>query len=524
MKLFNTLSKKLIAAAITVAAVAGISTMAIAGFGPDRPTKDWSKDPTGFSYVTYNSFVNIEGKGDERDFLEGVQVGRDANWQDPVNDITNDAEVEVKLYMHNNADTSLNASGVGVAKNVTARVDIPSGLSAAKDIKGYISASNAQPVTVTDTLSFTGIDGSLFEFEPVIGSGKIYENGTVTGAIDVAQLLAGGVTLPNQNGCSEFVREITFRLKVKKPGYQVRKSARLAGETKDDWRENVNAKVGDKIEWRIFFQNIGSLPLSNVGIVDNLPPFMTVVPGTVRVVRGSAGDTYTYPDSAIQNDGKQINVNIGETYAPQAGAYLYFSTTINSDEKLSCGNISLQNVAYATPQGLGTINDGAFVTVVTGKTCEEPKNPVYTCDDVKIDILAGRKIKATVNYNGTPTDRVKLVNIEYNFGDGSTPLVTTNNPVEYTYAKDGTYNITAKVTFAVDGVNNTITSAGCAEVVTFTPNTTDKCPYNKNLAKNDPKCTKPSTLPNTGAGSMIGLFGAITAAGMFITRRMALRK
>ncbi len=97
-------------------------------------------------------------------------------------------------------------------------------------------------------------------------------------------IVTSGVNLPDQKGCFEYVREITFRVKVQKPGYQVRKSARLAGEGADKWRETVNAKRGDKVEWRIFFQNIGSTQLNNVKIVDDVPPHMTVVPGSVEVV------------------------------------------------------------------------------------------------------------------------------------------------------------------------------------------------------------------------------------------------
>lgn len=505
MNLFSTLAGKITAAVVTVVAAVGITNLAIAGFGPDRPIKDWSQDKTGFGYVTYNSFINIAGKGDERNFLEGVQVGRDATWRDPVTDITNDAEVEVKLYMHNNADTSLNASGNGVARNVTARVSIPQGLTAAKDITGYISASNANPVTVTDTLSLTGVNGSIFELEPVIGSGKLIANGTQISTVDVAQLVAGGVNLPDQNGCSEFVREITFRVKVKKPGYQVRKSARLAGEGADAWRENVNAKIGDKVEWRIFFQNIGSTTLNDVKIVDDVPPYMTVVPNTVELVNSNNPNGFKYGPEAVQKNGTQINVDI-EDYAPQGGAYLYFFTTINDDPKL-CGNVGLQNVAYATPSGFGAVNDGAFVTVVTNRTCEEPKEPTYTCDAVTIEKLGGRKVKVSVSYTAAPADRVKLKNFEVNFGDGSTVLTTTNAVNEYTYAKDGTYNVSVKVNLTVDGKTVTVSGDKCAKVVTFgsTP-------------------TPPTTIPDTGAGSVVGLFASVMAVSMLGFRAYASRQ
>lgn len=629
MKLFNTLAKKIAGAVALVAIVAGITGIATAGFGPDRPTKDWNVDPTGFDYVVYNSFINMEGKGDERDFLEGVQVGRDATWTDPINNVEA-GEIEVKLYMHNNAASNLNASGVGIATKVNARVELPGGQTQTKELKGFISAENANPVEITDTLSITGSNGGVFELEPIIGTGKLMENGNVIGTVDVAELLSErGVNLANQNGCSEFMREITFRVKSKVASWTLDKMVRVNNSDNRDAATPVYGKAntaqpGDTLDYILTFQNIGNIALENVVIGDRLPAGVTYKVGTTQWMspltewkwRDVANDNlfsggldmYDYAPFTLNAEGERV----------YATAFVRFQAKVANLDALQCGTNDLVNRAFAKPRDYGTIEstakttvsktcepvvmkkcdaldvvkinrtkfdftarasvtnatiqsyvftakdkDGKTVdtkTVTTGATtanytfenstvgdyivtvvvntdkgvavgvCEktvtvekEPVTPVAVCKDVKIDILSTRKVKVTVSYDGSPANRVVLKNIEYNFGDGTTPLVTTNNPVEYTYAKDGTYKISVKVTFAVDGVNRTEAGDACTEVITFST-TVEKCPYNSALPKDDAKCVKPKELPYTGATSNIAMFLATSMVGMLIFRGLALRK
>jgi uncharacterized repeat protein (TIGR01451 family) len=621
MKLFNKLPVKVMAVVAGFAAAAGIATVAIAGFGPDRPTKDWNVDKTGFNYVTYNSFVNIEGKGDERDFLEGVQVGRDGEWQDPINNVEA-GEVEVKLYMHNNASPSLNtAPGTpGIATNVKARVELPTGKSQVKDLRATIEASNANPVSIFDTLTLAGANGGEFEIVPVLGSGKLIENGQVIDTVDVAQLIAGGVNLPNQNGCSEYVREITFRIKTKVASWTLEKE--VSKYNQGQYAKSVNAVPGEKLDYLLSFRNIGNETLDPVVIGDRLPAGITYVPGSLEWLSYHTGWKWQKADSEnlfvgganiFGYDGYTVDSLGNRVYAE---AYLRFVGEVAPLSELACGRNVLTNLGFAKPHGYGTTQSSADVIVnkecevVVEKKCEglsvvklnrtsfdfratarvqnatvvsyvfttrnssnqvvktetvttsalnanysfssntpgeyttnvvvntdkgvadgtcvtkvkveeEPAAPVYACDDVKIEKLGGRKIKATVVTSSSPANRVSLKNIEYNYGDGSTPLVTDKTSTEYTYVQDGTYKVAVKVTFTVDGVDQTVVSEKCAEVVTFTSE--EKCPHNPNLPKNDANC-KPTTIPNTGAGSTAGIFLLSSVLGMALFRTVATRK
>src|SRR5690606_3582299 len=98
--------------------------------------------------------TNAPNIGDERDFMRG-KVGS-GSLADPINGLNDGDIVKVYMYVHNGADPSLNADGSGVAQDLTARVQMPSGESTSQDLTGFISASNAQPQEIFDTLTLNG--------------------------------------------------------------------------------------------------------------------------------------------------------------------------------------------------------------------------------------------------------------------------------------------------------------------------------------------------------------------------------
>ena len=260
-KLMNRLPKRVYATVLAAAVLIGLSTSALAGFGPNRPTKAWTSGVAGFDHVTFNSFTGVgNGVGDERDFVRGVQVGRDSVWSDPVQNVTQDAEVEAKIYIHNGADGSLNDApgNPGIARNVNVRVALPTGEKQSQDITSYIKASNAQPGEVFDTLTLTGANKGNFALEYVAGSAKLHANGAatnLTAAQEQALISNSGMNLADMPGCFDYVREVTFRVKVKMPQYGITKQVRFKGQTAADWKDSVDAKAGDSLEWSIKFRN-----------------------------------------------------------------------------------------------------------------------------------------------------------------------------------------------------------------------------------------------------------------------------
>src|SRR5690606_39026063 len=135
-----------------------------------------------------------------------------------------------------------------------------------------------------------------------------------------------------------------------------------------DWKENVSQEAGKNVEWRIEFKNNGTTALNQVKIIDEVPAGLTVVPGSVKLFNGNYPSGYTFPDTAIQSNGRQVNVNIGN-YNPGINAFVLFKTKLPTAKDLECGINKLNNTAYATPEGSGSVSDGASVT--TNKECEE---------------------------------------------------------------------------------------------------------------------------------------------------------
>ena len=499
----KTVFKRLMAGLLSILVIAGISMTAYAGFGPNRPTKAWSPSVDGFDHVTFNSFTGVpNGIGDERDFLRGHQIGSAGGWIDPVQNVKSGSEVEAKVYIHNNADARLNdlPGNPGVARDVRVRVDLPEGMAKSQQTKAFISASNADPREIFDTLDMTGADSSFFQLSYVAGSAKLIRGANVTALSD--SLVTTGVNLGDQKGCFDYVQEVTFRVKVNTPNYNVKKQVRNEGGGSRDWKENVSINDGQKVDWAISFTNTGATRLNGVKIVDEVPAGLTVVPGSIKLFNTNYPSGYAYGDSAIQAKGRQINMDIGD-YLPAADAVVTFKTTATLPEEI-CGSKHLVNKAFATPEGLGAVWDDANVDVKSQRNCV---GPAYVCKVLAIEQLGGRKIRATVTPEMTGNVRVK--HYAYDFGDRATAL-TDKSSVEHEYAADGTYTVKVNVVFTVDGSDQTVTSEACAQTVTF---------------KGGNPVT-PTELPATGAGDIFGIFAATSVAGaiahkLFLARKFA---
>jgi uncharacterized repeat protein (TIGR01451 family) len=463
--------------AVTVAATAAIAT---AGFGPDRPTKVYNGPGTpGFDYVTFNSFTNVPNIGDERNFLTGKIAGADGGFYDPMTKLRNEDEILMRVYVHNNADPKHNASGVGVAKNTKVRVELPSAATSAQSLsaKAYISADNAQPQTIFDTLDMKAENGGFFSLQYVPGSATVTSNEGTSAVSD--SIVTTGVNFGDEKGCFEYVKLVTYKVKVKMPRYSVAKTVRLKGQGPNDWKESLTVKSGQEVEWRIEFKNIGSTELKSVKIVDEVPAGANPVSNSVKLYNGNYPNGYTYPNTAIQAGGKQVNVDIGN-YLPNINAFVLFTTKVEQE----CGVKSLVNKAFATPAGYGAVVDDAKVTV-EGKNCVTNKS--YECTALDVVNLGGNKYQFKVN---TAVSGGATVNkYTYNFGDGSEELSTTNATVEHQYAAPGSYDINVRVLFNVGSEQK---DARCTAQVTIP--TTPETPVEE--------------LPNTGAGSVVaGIFG-----------------
>ena len=391
------LPKKLSAVFVALIMLVGVSTTALAAFGPNRPTFTMANPA---SYVTFNSITDNPVAGDERYFMKGAKPG-DSGYTGAVQNVVDGQEVTLQMYVHNNAASNLNL----VAQNTKVRVALPTGSNQSPTVTGYISADNANPGTVYDTMQIVGANNGFMELAYVPGSAS-YKNNVGTFPLADSIVTTGAqVGYNSMNGqlpgCTEFSGWVTLRVKVNMPHYVIQKSARLAGEGADKWRESVNAKIGDTIEWRIEVRNIGSTTLNNIIVLDELPPYMTVEAGTIKLINANypASNPYVYPANAIQQkDGKwYVNVDTG-SYLPNSNGFVRFSSKIVSNPAISCGNKRLTNKAYATPHGYGTVSSYAYVVVVNSKACDTPNNIPATGPTETIALFIGTAVASAIGY------------------------------------------------------------------------------------------------------------------------------
>jgi hypothetical protein len=231
----------------------------------------------------------------------------------------------------------------------------------------------------------------------------------------------------------------------------------------------------------------------------NGPVKLTLVPKTVQIY-GTQYDWTALSDSVINNTFK-----IG-------------SPTAGSGDVWGCWQYRLA-VVYE---------------VQVEKLPPQEKQATATCDMLSIIASDNRRVK--VSQFKYTSENASVKNVVLNWGDNSPAVTLTNaNQVvgqEHTYSANGTYNITAVITFLVNDKEVTSGGAGtaCAAQVVFKPGqppTVTPPPPTTTVTTPPPTTTvttPPSQLVNTGPGSVAAMFGAVTAAGALAHRKFLSRR
>lgn len=140
------------------------------------------------------------------------------------------------------------------------------------------------------------------------------------------------------------------------PAYRIEQRVRLAGT--DEWRTNIqNAKVGDKIEFRILYTNISDEVQNSVMIKNVLPKNLAYIPSTTKLT--NAAYTLDINQDVLVTDG----INIGH-YEPGANAYVDF-TAVVVNNILQDGTNNLVNWSQCSV-GQVTLQDYATIQVYKG--------------------------------------------------------------------------------------------------------------------------------------------------------------
>lgn len=384
----NKVVKKTLAVATTAAAIAGLASVPTIvsawgdSNGSNRPeytvdqinqmAKDgtWAKDKIVFNSIT-NSVM-----GHEFNFVGARDASTPNNGYNG-NDITveNGKEYYIRLYVHNNNPWDYE----GVAKDTKVAFSIPSGSSKQVQVNGFISSSNANPGKYWDYVNFNA--DQAFHLEYVYGSALLENNGIgkngglklsdeiVTKASTNGTLIGYDALDGNIPGCYQYSSYVTIKVKaVFDTDYLVENKVKVLGVS-GGYHDYVDAKVGDKVQFQIQYQNLSKEGHPNVMIRSVLPKNLRYVPGTTKLYNGEyESGVWVVEDTIIGN-----GINIGN-YLPQANAYIRFTAEV-VDEDLACGSNTLVNWAQGWV-GSAAIQD--YASVILNKVCEntDPTTPV----------------------------------------------------------------------------------------------------------------------------------------------------
>jgi uncharacterized repeat protein (TIGR01451 family)/LPXTG-motif cell wall-anchored protein len=361
-KRFTTLA--IIAAAVIVPAF-------VMAYGPDRATFTFAHPAP---YVTFNSITDNPSVGDERNFLRIKEAG-DSNVYGKTVALTPGKTYQVSMYYHNNAASNLNDSGVGVAKDVKARIQMPATVAAGgtATVTGFVNSSNANPTSVWDSSTATAVESVALRY--VQGSAKVTSNGAVNGATLPDSLFTTGTNLGYDSldgilkGCNQFAGYVTFSFVAVQPNFTVQKQISVDGGK--TWTTNATSSPDATVLYRVIYTNTGTTNQDNISVRDTLPNGVSYVTGSTLVANASTNGSYKATVDGITANGLAIG-----SYSPAANAYVKFSAKLPSNTALPvCGPNTLTNVARITTSG-GYKESSAVVTI--NKTCAPGK--INVCD------------------------------------------------------------------------------------------------------------------------------------------------
>lgn len=321
--------------------------------------------------------------GDEKNFVgarqtELLENGRavsatpDTKWQGNNITVEDGKYYVIRLYVHNNNPNGEDA----VAENTRVKFSIPNDTSKQIQVNGFISSSNATPSEYWDYVNFNS--ETPFHLDYVYGSAllsnsKAKDEAVAGGYLDSAGwklnddivkaastdgVLIGSDALDGKvPGGRDYASYVTILVKaIFDYDFTVEQKVRLAGGSKEDWADTVDAEIGDKVEFRILYTNTSSEEQQNVAIKDILPENLEYVAGS------SVIKNFNHPNGAkiVQDSLVENGIRIG-SYGAGANAYIYFTAEV-VDENLDQGLNVLTNWSQAGVEDK-TIQDSVEVRV-----------------------------------------------------------------------------------------------------------------------------------------------------------------
>ena len=569
LKKVSRLKKTWVLLALTIAIA--IPSATLATWGPARPTFDYN-DPTGrlgsLTGPVFNSMKNTPTYGDEFNFTTAKKTS-DATWSNDLA-VKDGDEVEIRLYIHNNANTSTNASGLGVATGVKAGIDLPEDQYSLKNEPiGFVNADNSTPKGVWDGTVISSADGKKFKLNYVKGSAKLTQrdgSGTATATLPDQFIGANRTAVGSQPGsatngkwlgCYEHVGWVKVKVKVtaepqpEKPNFTIKKY--VNGEDAQNKDTSVKVQAGEEFDYKVDVTNTGKTELKNVKVSDKLPNGVEYIAGSLKL-----DGTKVNNDTDFFSSSKGViipSIAVGQKAIFTMKAKIVVNEDKTAEEACEPGQKTFyNNIATADPEGTGEgLNPKEDPAVINCTTPKKEPGVEITKEVSEENVALNQEF--TYNVKVTNTGNVDLVNaivqdpapsniefirtepvagISFEFS----PSKITATIVKLKVGESIDFNVIAKVTKATEGDTVNTACVNAAEVNPEQPEKEDDCddapvrvvencliPGKEDLPKDSEKCKEdvstppkpevPTETPSTGAGSaLITVLSTLTVATM----------
>jgi len=189
------------------------------------------------------------------------------------------------------------------------------------------------------------------------------------------------------------------------------------------------------------------------------------------------------------------------------------------------GNVNSQNLTQDTPVTILFDSTGTM-KFATMNTCGNPMKftpvkPNFSCDLLEKHPVSGQDNTFTFTTKATAENGATIAKVVYNFGDGS-DLVTlpdgTTPTQPHTFTKSSTVTVTVFVNLP-GGHQSQTTSETCQTPITVNAPPIPPPVTPPPVTPPPVKPPLPPVLPNTGAGSVVGIFAAVTLGGFLLHRQ-----
>lgn len=354
-----------ISAVICGLALVAINVNVAYAWGPERATFTMKKPAT---YPTFNSITDNPTIGDERNFVRIAEKGVGATYADEVK-VEPGKEYEVYIYFHNNASETYNSeehnrSGIALQTRLSSAFSTVVTPEKKGAVTATISAKNANPAKVWDDAYMVATQSVRLHY--LEGSAKILNDWKANGSVVSTAMFSEEGTYIGLNkldgvvpGCEQYHGVVVYTLVAEKLGMELEKTVSLDGQ---NYGEEVEAKAGTEVFFKITLKNVGNTALENVTVKDLLPDKMELVKGSVQLLVNDEATPVALSDALTDKGYNLGKIGVGKS------ATIKFKAKMG--EKYDCDVTSLENVAQLNYDGSGEkIKDGAKVKVVHGGEC-----------------------------------------------------------------------------------------------------------------------------------------------------------